>query len=189
MSKRDLAAGFTLMEVVVCVAIIAVVAAIVFPVAASAKRAAQVTVTKSNLRQIWFFLEMYRQDCDGASDVGNAYDLRLPPSDFYTGSILPKLGLKPPLAGRWSGMGWYYYYPPDPQYAHQELLDEWIRYSNACGPGANIVADLNFSDYPITSGSPYEARRGIGITLGGQLIDRETLGSPLFYEWWGCGAR
>ena len=56
--------GFTLVEVLVVVGIIAVLAAILFPVFASVRRAAHKTVCMSNLRQLLMAQKMYSDDCD-----------------------------------------------------------------------------------------------------------------------------
>lgn len=57
--------GFTLVEMLVVIAIIAVLASILFPVFARARAAARRTRCASNLRQIGLALAMYADDCDG----------------------------------------------------------------------------------------------------------------------------
>ena len=56
--------GFTLIELLVVIGIIALLAAILFPVFAQARRRAQQTTCQSNLRQIGLALALYRQDHD-----------------------------------------------------------------------------------------------------------------------------
>src|SRR5437016_4471637 len=57
--------GFTLIELLVVIAIIAVLAAILFPVFATAREKARQTMCASNMRQIGLALNMYREDFDG----------------------------------------------------------------------------------------------------------------------------
>ena len=69
-------AAFTLVELLTVIAIIAVLAAILFPVFASARAKARQTACLSNLKQVGLAVQMYAQDYDGifpyaldASDV------------------------------------------------------------------------------------------------------------------------
>jgi len=57
--------GFTLIELLVVIAIIAILAAILFPVFASARNQARKTTCLSNLRQIGTALNMYTQEWEG----------------------------------------------------------------------------------------------------------------------------
>lgn len=56
--------GFTLIELLVVIAIIAILAAILFPVFASAKEAAKKTACLSNMKQLGLSLQMYLNDND-----------------------------------------------------------------------------------------------------------------------------
>ena len=64
MSRTQNLRGFTLIEMLVVSAIIAVLAAILFPVFASAREAGRKTACLSNLRQIGAAVAMYAQDYD-----------------------------------------------------------------------------------------------------------------------------
>lgn len=63
-TQEDQVSAFTLIELLVVVAIIAIIAAMLFPVFASARRKAYQTVGASNLRQIGTAVTMYNQDND-----------------------------------------------------------------------------------------------------------------------------
>jgi len=61
MSKKH---GFTLIELMIVIAIIAILAAILFPVFNNARKKAQQTQCLSNIRQLLTALKMYAQDSD-----------------------------------------------------------------------------------------------------------------------------
>ncbi len=62
--------GFTLIELLVVIAIIAILAAIIFPVFASARERAKVISCTSNLKQLSFAFLAYEEDFDEAVPVG-----------------------------------------------------------------------------------------------------------------------
>ncbi|MBL1149786.1 MAG: prepilin-type N-terminal cleavage/methylation domain-containing protein [Armatimonadetes bacterium] len=70
--------GFTMMELLVAMAIIAILAAVLFPILARARRKAHETVCVTNLRQIGTAMQIYRQDFDEKlpfrlSHIANGY--------------------------------------------------------------------------------------------------------------------
>lgn len=70
--------AFTLIEILVVIAIIAVIAGLLFPVLAKAKKSAQVTQDIEQLRQCYIGLQLYREDYDqaypsGLADVAGVY--------------------------------------------------------------------------------------------------------------------
>jgi prepilin-type N-terminal cleavage/methylation domain-containing protein/prepilin-type processing-associated H-X9-DG protein len=64
LAPRAPARGFTLIELLIVIAIIAILAAILFPVMASARAKARQTTCTSNLRQIGLAIALYRDDWD-----------------------------------------------------------------------------------------------------------------------------
>jgi prepilin-type processing-associated H-X9-DG protein/prepilin-type N-terminal cleavage/methylation domain-containing protein len=76
---REQAGGFTLVEVLVVVAIIGILAAILFPVFAQAREKARTVVCQSNLRQLGLAFEMYCTDWDGCYPPAYEWKTRLQP--------------------------------------------------------------------------------------------------------------
>lgn len=67
--ERSKSLGFTLVEILVVISIIAVVAALMFPVLAAAKRSGNGPVEISNMRQVYMALTMYEEDSGGKSPL------------------------------------------------------------------------------------------------------------------------
>ncbi len=66
--------GFTILEILVCTAIIAVLAAFLFPVFRSAKTAAKETETISNLRQCFASLQLYDESATSIPPYASAVE-------------------------------------------------------------------------------------------------------------------
>jgi len=64
-SRRDLSGGFTLIEMLVVIAIIALLVSLLMPAVESARRAAERTGCASNLRQLHLATQMWAQDHGG----------------------------------------------------------------------------------------------------------------------------
>jgi prepilin-type N-terminal cleavage/methylation domain-containing protein len=88
--RRPWRRAFTLIELLVVIAIIAILAAILFPVFASAKVAALKTASLSQMRQLAIGLQFYLQDHDDTFMPSANYDAPLAdPSRIWTNNLLP----------------------------------------------------------------------------------------------------
>ena len=83
--------GFTLIELLVVIAIIAILAAILFPVFASAREKARGTACLSNEKQIGLALVQYMTDYDGG----------IPQISYYAGSTATSTSMVPYVPGSW----------------------------------------------------------------------------------------
>lgn len=125
-NTRTRVPGFTLVELLVVIAIIALLAAIIFPVFATARGAARKTVCLSNLRQVGLGLRMYADDYDGlapaARDASDAFVPEIwgfssqPCQDFI--ASLPMLHGVPRLT---------YGIKPNPELYATGVLDSYLK--------------------------------------------------------------
>jgi len=89
--RRD---AFTLIELLVVIAIIAILAAILFPVFATAREKARQTACLNNEKQIGIGFLQYVQDYDETYPIGNGF--------FFPGTTSPQNQ----AAGTYGGAGW-----------------------------------------------------------------------------------
>ena len=113
-SGRALKRAFTLVELLVVIAVIAILASILFPVFALARNSARRTVCASNLRQTGLAFSLYQQDNDGRfptapaeiQDLTHSYNYYSFHDGFSEGAVdglvswtelaLPYVGVKAP---------------------------------------------------------------------------------------------
>ena len=79
--QRTLLKAFTLVEMLVVIAIIAILAALLFPAVSGMQERGKVTQDLSNLRQIGLATQMYLNDNDGTY---------FPPADVWMSDLIPK---------------------------------------------------------------------------------------------------
>lgn len=171
--------ALTLVEVITCVAIIALVAAIAYPLIVRAKRAASETACVSNLGQIYATISMYRSDYDGA-DQGTPSEMGLPPLR----ALAPLIHVS--CHGRnyidcSSPNGYMIAWPVSDIGNHRAEDDQvWVDYVEKYGSAAILEYDAGHCD--TCPGSPFTLNRGIGLTLGGSVIVRVRRLNPTAFE-------
>ena len=169
-SKAQVVSGFTLIEVLVVICIIAILASMLFPVFVSSRAAARKAVCQSNLRQLYDAFQLYACDWDDAlpSPGGQSDDLTCWSQEGRRG-IDPYLGCQhlgaksvyccPSYAGefrtQWSprtyGMNSFLREPPDIQYPDCCRYLTGIRQSRIKAPSSTI---LLYEGMPANSGNP-----------------------------------
>jgi prepilin-type N-terminal cleavage/methylation domain-containing protein len=180
-------AAFTLVEVLVVIGILAVLAALTFPVFGLAKAKARETACASNLRQIWLATQLYRSENGGDGVYGSVTAMGLPNATevrFFTD--LRRQGLVCGLGNR----------PLDPLFGntYYRMFQEdegdpdpwkWSAYTTSKHDEAILMADPfhNPPDVSIEL-SPLRTKVGFGVTLGGNVRRVENKGDWMFRAWW-----
>jgi prepilin-type N-terminal cleavage/methylation domain-containing protein len=184
--------AFTLVEIVVVLLIVAIIAAITFPVMTAAKKKSYETMTQENLHQCWLALEVYRQDFDNASvEMGTSSDLGLPNVDGFH-SLIKKSGIKWWYAPGKIGYG-PIYYPMDRSdfvvkgldIAYEARLNTWLSYNRAEQSKSVIIGDFNHTEGCFKFPDARCLLKGFGIQLDGSLSHRQAVGYINRPTWWG----
>ncbi len=180
MRKR---AGFTLLEVIYCIAIIAIISAIMTPVFRSAKHSAQITASISNLHQMHIALLLYQGNQGSGGQYNSLASMGLP-ADFEQGyDLIRELSLyKSPcgLNPSWSKE------PVQIEYEYFAMTsdtppDEAIRKFQE---NTVMFTDMNCADHGDPLHSDFLPHRGLGVQLSGTLLNLNRPGDYLEQRWW-----
>lgn len=134
--------AFTLLELIVVVTIIAVLAAILFPAFSAAKGAAYAATSTSNLKGMYYALELYREEQDSSTGYGAYQSMGLPPS--LTFKLTSRFNVyRPPLAPHPNPGSW----PLQDHYWPAWLgLNGWNSYSEREEGNSAYIIDPFFND-------------------------------------------
>ncbi len=176
--------GITLIEVIVCVTIIMIVAAITYPVVVNAKDGALKTKSISNMRQVYLALEIYAQEHNG-TPTGTMESMGLPPwpSTQYLGE-----GVKELYPPRRPSVNWTFYaYNPMPTEIDRREPN-WAQYTAEVGSSAVLICDPFFNpprtdEYDMYWEDPYVRKFVMGITVSGTLVKKTRTGH-MDLRWW-----
>ncbi len=172
--------GWTLVELLAVLAIVAVLCAILWPVAASAKQSAKVASSVSRLRQIHLAAVLYQQDWGARHDYGTAEDMGLP-SLSQIGENRLGLSLEfwhsPCSDTRPSDPRLDYTWAPDE-------VEEWVEFVSRLKEKALLSTDMTCNERDLPADSRWVRRRGLGVTFGGSLIRRFRDGDFRDPQWW-----
>lgn len=170
--------AFSLVEIIVVIAIISVVAAIVSPVLWRVKHSVDMTASASKLRQLGVAIHIYQADYDlyGAS----VYAL---PSYSYIYTefmgfgkefFVSPCGYKDDIEQNKMRLS-YQYWGGDP-YSEPSFEKH--------GDNSALFSDLHCNDNGDQFRSLYRSKRGIAVLYSGQVVNRFKPGDTGTMDWW-----
>jgi|GEM_PF-1200420 len=189
--------GFTLLEIVMVMSILALLAALLYPVFQQGKKQAYKTSCQTNLHQAWLAIALYQQNNDGDAIYGTDYEMGLPPRFYGTtisnttdDDIASLLNIKSLhchfYPSRFSTSGKYFDYNfmyQDPwQQANGQ--NNWEAYSRKFQANSILLTDENHNDANIPLFSPNFPKLGFGVNVGGELITKNKPGDMDILTWW-----
>ena len=186
-SRQPANRAFTLLEIIVVIAIITIIVAISYPALTSAKEAAKITSCSNNLRQLQHAIALYRTDWNGDGATGDMFAMGLPPYTEEVAVLKPYKAAfscagasKPPFYGPGASP---YHYMPSPPGVHLPYSN-WEQYTAKHGDNTALYVDLNHNQPSLLTNAFYTTKFGIGIKLDGSLVRHRKDGNAYSYEWW-----
>ncbi len=170
---RPARSGFTLIELLTVIAIIALLAAIIFPVFAAVRGKARATTCQSNLRQIGTAAQMYEQDYDGIVPYGKDA------SDAYVPAIWSS---KPACAAQLKDMPFLHYDNPvvatkgkDISLAQEGVLNPYTKNREIWRCAGDIGFDSLDNNDNCGGPCPLDARPSMYEAFGASYLTRTEL--------------
>jgi prepilin-type N-terminal cleavage/methylation domain-containing protein len=178
--------AFTFVELLVVCVIIAVLAALLFPVFSAVRGRARQTVCVENLRQIAQAIAMYRTAAGGDGVYGDMYSMGLPP--FPVSRSMPMVLKLVPCDGprrppEHSRTGFSYRYVPSPP-SRMSGLTVWADYATEHRDESIVCFDEYHNPKNLSLESPLTTKTGIGVRLSCSICIKKKSGLMWELEWW-----
>lgn len=177
--------AFTLIELLICISIIAVLAVIAFPVFAKAKRSSQISKSISNLHQMHIAIKIYQADWDGEGKYGDLATMGLPDGLQLYRSKQLGLGREMWQSPCGQDPSWapfpaviQYDYNVEGDFDHLEAIAPLYQ------ENLIVFSDMNCSEHGQPLFSEYLPHRGLGVLLSGALLNLYKPGDSRWQKWW-----
>jgi len=176
--------AFTLVELLVVLAIISVVAAILTPTFGAVRRKALVSATAQDAHQLSLALLLYRTDQDGDGKWGRASEMGLPTPEVMYNTL--------PLE-KWRTTCHYPPRPPEDPFGDRYFaywvndddgLDKWPHLSRIYQDASPLIITVNCTDPQWDIDNPFHPKLGIGVDLTGTILRKNRIGKWFRFSWW-----
>lgn len=173
--------AFTITEVMVVIAIIAVLAAILTPVLVSARESANEAVCTEHLHQLQLAISMYRTNEGKDGIYGTPDEMGLPEGDMgLPMALFHCTGVEVSHPG---GEAAYLFLFP-PKFQPNYLKKAWAVYTRRQQGSTVLIADMNHRNNPSQIYSPYVTFFSIGVRLDGQVFTQHKMGDWGNLNYW-----
>lgn len=186
-SRHQGRSGFTLIEVLTVIAIVSVVAALVYPVAARAKGAARVSSAKSNLHQIWLATRLYQDNNNSAWTYGSISDMSLCPlvpvtawDTFWEEYKIAKMKVSPCGTNNQGILGAF----TGPNFMPNDGATGWENYSRKYEDESILWVDLACDYHNVPIADTAFVHRAVGVRVGGNITSTIKRGNILDYRFY-----
>lgn len=173
---RSYKKGFTLVELISCIVIIASLSAFLFPVFSQAKLESKVVSAKLGLRNAFMAFQLYRNDQDHV-EYGDPVSMGLPMwtdqfGEIITASLIMESALGKD-ASKWSPCG-ALWMPDETNNIHYlPAKPDWNRWVNKLESNTVLLSDPNCnSASPRQINQQFFRKRAIGVMLDGHVVSR-----------------
>lgn len=155
--------GFTLIELLATIAIVSIIASLLYPVFAQAREKARICTCQSNLRQITLAIHEYLQDNDETMPIGFKQAFQIGPLTSNVNGDIPQVGIQAQLTPYVSSN--QIFADPDDRGV------EWVSSNGSncqdnppiqvtCDPSTGCT-DTSLTTAAIPGGSPYSSVYGV----------------------------
>lgn len=177
--------GFTLVEVLVSVGIVAILIGLLTPVYKHAKRSAQIASTSSKLHNIQLATTLYRQKYDGDGVYGHIYAMGLPDAEMLSATLYDNRHTDfHPLDMYYSSCG---FHPGDNGFMSWFPTTQdkyWTIPVLELEDAMPLCTDLNCNDADVAVQNRWQTKFGVAVTLGGWIVRKRKEGPVDDPYWW-----
>ncbi len=175
--------GLTITELLIAVAIIVIIAAVVFPIVRESKERAKLSACGSKMMQIFHAIELYRHNYDGDGKYDEPEIMGLPPTfneliDDQKVPLETFVCLAPPNDEKSKHSVF------TRMFLTKQQGGNWGDYCRKYLDDSILIVDKNHNPPSVNRESPVQKHWAEGVYLGGNLKAFYKFGDQGTSEWW-----
>lgn len=165
--------AFTLIELLSCIVLMAVLSSLIYPVLGQAKMSAKTAVAKTSLRNLYIATTIYRSDYEGI-EFGDPASMGLPSSDSQGRNPALMDILTKTVGSNQDSHSPCGRHPQPINYTSlaymPNVVDDWRQWVKKLENMTILFADPNCNSRDIDINDQYAMKRSLGVALDGHII-------------------